>query len=344
MAVTRSPSATGVLYALGAAALFGATTPLVKAYGDGIGAFATAALLYFGSLLASLPRSGAPPSARLRRVHIARIVAAATLGASIAPALFAWGLSRVSGGAGGLLLTSETAATVLLARLILREHIGRRALVAIGLIALGTVIVVGTRGRASASGAIAIVLATVAWALDNVITRPLADVDATAVVRWKSGIGAVLSLGAMTILEGRPAIAPMAAAALVFAGALGYGLSLRAYLAAQTRIGAARTGSVFAVAPFAAAIASAVAAWDAPPLALYVAAAPIALGVWLHATERHAHLHRHAPVVHEHRHVHDDGHHDHVHDPPFIGEHSHPHEHGAVEHEHPHDDEAHHDA
>jgi drug/metabolite transporter (DMT)-like permease len=40
------------------------------------------------------------------------------------------------------------------------------------------------------------------------------------------------------------------AAVLVACGATGYGASLYLYLRAQRRIGAARTGSVFALAPF----------------------------------------------------------------------------------------------
>ncbi|CAN5201139.1 DMT family transporter [soil metagenome] len=334
---------TGTLLALVAAALFGATTPLVKHFGEGLGAFATAALLYGGAFLVSVPRIRAP-AAHLRRVHIARVVGAAVLGACIAPALFAWGIARVSGSVGSLLLTSETVATVLLARLFLGEQLGGRIVLAIALIVTGTAILAGAGGGANVSGAIAIVLATIAWAFDNVITRPLADVDSVGVIRWKSAVGATLSTIIALAWErgSRPSLASVIV--LAAAGAFGYGLSLRAYLAAQTRVGAARTGSVFAVAPFVAALASAVAAMQWPALALYLAAVPIALGVILHATERHAHLHRHEAEAHEHLHRHDDGHHDHVHDPPVLGEHRHAHRHAAIEHEHEHagDPDAHH--
>lgn len=333
-------AATGTLYALGAAGLFGATTPLVKHFGEGLGAFTTAALLYVGSFLASLPRGSASANALGRR-HGPRIAVAALLGACIAPALFAWGLARISGGAGSLLLTSETVATVILARLVLGERIGARVGLAVVLILVGAAILAGVDGRANVGGAIAIVLATVAWATDNVITRPLADVDSVGVVRWKSALGAALSTAIALGREGVPRVTFVAAACLLVAGALGYGLSLRAYLAAQVRVGAARTGSVFAVAPFVAALASSIVAWETPPTSLFVAAVPIAIGVWIHATERHAHRHRHAAEEHDHAHTHDDGHHDHVHDPPFVGEHRHPHAHAEIEHAHDHDD-AHH--
>lgn len=334
-------AATGTFYALAAAGLFGATTPLVKYFGAGLGAFTTAALLYVGAFLASLPRGGAQPATSLGRVHITRICVAGALGACLAPALFAWGLARVSGSTGSLLLTSETVATVVLARMVLGERVSGRIAIAVVMIISGTVVLAGLSGRANVAGAIAIVLATIAWAADNVITRPLADVDSVGVVRWKSAMGATLSIVVGLVREGVPKLSLVAAALLLVAGALGYGLSLRAYLAAQVRVGAARTGSVFAVAPFVAALASSIVAWETPPASLFVAAIPIAIGVWIHATERHAHRHRHVAEEHVHAHTHDDGHHDHIHDPPFVGEHRHPHVHAEIEHAHDHDD-AHH--
>jgi len=125
-------------------------------------------------------------------------------------------------------------------------------------------------------------------------------------------------------------------------GATGYGLSLQLYLRAQRQIGAARTGSIFAAAPFVGASAAwlfegaPVGAWSA------VAAACFALGVYLHLTEHHGHFHRHAPLTHEHPHRHDDGHHEHQHEPPVRGEHSHPHSHAEQAHEHPHAEDMHH--
>ncbi len=133
------------------------------------------------------------------------------------------------------------------------------------------------------------------------------------------------------------------ALALLACGATGYGASLRLYLGAQRAMGAARTGSVFAVAPFVGA-ALAIALGDrALGVATAVAAACFALGVYLHVTERHGHAHHHDALDHDHAHRHDDGHHDHVHAPPVSGEHSHPHHHDALEHAHEHASDVHHD-
>lgn len=48
------PAARGAALALAAAVLFGISTPLVQRYGAGVGAFATAALLYAGAAVAGL--------------------------------------------------------------------------------------------------------------------------------------------------------------------------------------------------------------------------------------------------------------------------------------------------
>ncbi|MCC6625602.1 MAG: EamA/RhaT family transporter, partial [Deltaproteobacteria bacterium] len=130
--------------------------------------------------------------------------------------------------------------------------------------------------------------------------------------------------------------------ALLAVGATGYGASLALYLLAQRRLGAARTGSIFAVGPFLGALVSFVAGDRASGLGVLAAAPLFALGVWLHARERHAHAHVHAALEHEHAHRHDDGHHDHAHDPPVAGAHSHPHRHERLVHEHAHAPDVHH--
>src|SRR3546814_10476346 len=76
-------------------------------------------------------------------------------------------------------------------------------------------------------------------------------------------------------------------------------------------IGTARAGAYFSVAPFFGAI---IAILLGEPITwrLVLAAALMAVGVWLHLSERHEHLHTHEATVHEHWHTHDE-HHQHEH-------------------------------
>nr|MBA3504027.1 DMT family transporter [Deltaproteobacteria bacterium] len=180
------------------------------------------------------------------------------------------------------------------------------------------------------------------WSIDNTLTRPLAERDPLQVIAAKGALGATLT-GSLAIVRGEVTPEVTTIAILLVCGATGYGVSLRMYLHAQRRIGAARTGSVFALAPFiGAGIAWILGDRDATILTA-IAAAGFGVGVYLHASEQHGHTHVHEPTDHEHPHRHDDGHHDHDHDPPFVGEHTHRHAHGRLAHTHEHAPDVHHD-
>jgi drug/metabolite transporter (DMT)-like permease len=336
----------GVGLAAIAAIAFGVTTPLVAWAVAWVGPFSTAALLYAGAAASSVVlRVARGSGSRLVRSDVPRLVGVAIAGAAIAPALLAWGLQRTGATSGALLLNLEAVFTAALAWLVFREPIGGRVALALACIgAGGAALVLGaaTGGDWRVPGVLAVAGATLAWAVDNTLTRPLAERDPLAVVAAKGGIGASLSLAAAAIAgEHVPPLEP--ALVLAACGATGYGLSLRLYLTAQRRIGAARTGSVFALAPFVgAAVAIALGDRALDPLT-GVAALLFGLGVYFHVTEHHEHAHAHAATEHDHPHRHDDGHHDHVHDPPVAGEHSHAHRHGELVHSHEHALDMHHD-
>jgi drug/metabolite transporter (DMT)-like permease len=344
----------GIVSALLAALSFGATTPIIALVGGDLGPLGTAALLYVGAALGAgaqrvVSRSRDP---RLPRASWGRVALVALFGAALAPTLLAWGLRRTGGTTGSLLLNLEAVFTVLLARAVHHEPIGRRVGLALSLMVVAGGLLALDVGRAGASGAapsgwtaagaLAVGLATLAWAVDNTLTRPLSEADPVAVVGLKGALGAALT-GTIAVALGEPAPRLGPAMALLACGATGYGLSLRLYLIAQRRIGVARTGSIFALAPFVGAALGWLLGFREAGAATSAAAVLFGVAVYLHATERHRHTHRHAATDHAHVHRHDDGHHGHVHDPPFTGEHAHPHHHDPVEHDHEHAPDLHHD-
>lgn len=339
----RHPVAAGVALALGAAVAFGLTTPLVALAGRGLGPLTTSALLYAGAVvLTGAARPFTERSGRgLARADLGSLGLVALCGAVVAPALYVSGLGRAGPTATSLVLNLEAVLTAAFAWLFYREALGPRVLLALGLMLVGGALAVeGGGGGASRLGVVAVAGATAAWALDNALSRRLAEVDPSAVVAAKGALGAAAT-GILAAALGEPAPAPGAAVALLALGGTGYGLSLRLYLLAQRRIGAARTGSVFAAGPFL----GAALGWllgDRAGATTWLAAAAFLGGVVLHATERHSHPHAHPALAHEHEHDHADGHHDHAHAPPVAGRHSHPHEHGALEHEHEHAPDLHH--
>lgn len=344
--VTR-PIASGAALAVLAALAFGFTTPIVERAGHELGPFSTAALLYAGAALSAVRPGGLGASNGVRpgRRHVVLLLAVAFFGAGLAPTLLAWGLQRTGGALGSLLLNLEAVFTVLLAWLIHREHVGGRVLLALlAMVSGGVLMTVDAAGLSlgRSLGGLAVLGATLAWAVDNTLTRGLAALDPVRVVGAKGALGAGLT-GVSAVAMGEPLPGPGAATVLLLCGATGYGLSLRLYLLAQRKIGAARTGSVFALAPFVGAVLAWALGDRLPGSGALVASALFGLGVYLHLTERHGHLHPHPALSHEHAHRHDDGHHDHSHDPPVVGEHTHPHAHLGLEHTHEHGLDVHHD-
>jgi drug/metabolite transporter (DMT)-like permease len=344
--VPRSPLATGVVLAALAAVAFGVATPVVAWAGHDVGPLSTAALLYAGAALIAFAFRFVrrKRDARIRHADVPRLIAIAVAGGAVAPTLLAWGLQRAGAAAGALLLNLEAVFTVLLARAVFHEPIGRRVAIAVACMAAGGVALTldsSLGDNIGLLGLLAVTAATAAWALDNTLTRPLADRDPFDVILVKGALGASMT-AAVAIARGEPLPALDRAAVLVAAGATGFGASLYLYLLAQRRMGAARTGSVFALAPFIGA-GIAIALGDRHVGSFVIAAAALfALGVVLHVSERHGHRHIHDATEHEHMHRHDDEHHTHTHDPPVAGQHSHPHRHERTEHEHEHAPDIHH--
>ncbi|HTM46439.1 MAG TPA: DMT family transporter [Polyangiaceae bacterium] len=336
----------GTLLALLAAVAFGVTVPAVQAAGAGVGAFATAALLYAGAALAAFALSSfrIGPIVEVARRHAIRLLTVALFGAALAPTLFAWGLQHTGATSASLLLNMEAVFTVILAWALLSEPIGARVAVALVMMTCGGIALSlqqVNRVDWQVAGALAITGATFCWSCDNTLSRRLSEQAPLQIVAAKSGVGSLLS-AVVAALVGDPRPTAGRAVALLACGAVGYGVSLGFYLSAQRRIGAARTGSTFAIAPFIAAGT----AWlcgDRQMTSISgISATLFAVGVYLHATERHRHRHVHEPIEHSHSHRHDDGHHNHTHDPPVAGEHQHSHRHERLEHEHEHAPDIHH--
>ena len=242
------------------------------------------------------------------------------------------------------MLTLEALFTAALAWCFYRETMDRRVRAAMLLLVAGSLVLMldQSRGRgAHLLGLLAVLVATAAWGFDNTLSRALAERDPAQVVVAKAALGTVgTSLLALIFGESLPSMP--SALLLLAVGATGYGLSLRFYLLAQRAFGAARTGSVFAFAPFIGATLAVALGDRSGGWMTAVGGALMLAGVLLHIAESHIHEHAHDTIEHEHAHRHDDGHHQHLHDPMPDGAHSHSHRHEPIRHAHPHVPDSHH--
>lgn len=341
----------GVACALGAAALFGASTPLAKLLLGGVSPLVLAAILYLGSGLGLAswillrrriwPGETAAPFAKGDWSWIAAAILA---GGVAGPVLLMHGLARSDAASASLLLNLEAVLTAVIAWTVFRENVDRRVLAGMVAIVIGGVLLsAGAAPRAEGIlGTSLVAAACLAWAIDNNLTRRVSGGDAATLAALKglAAGGANLAL-ALSLGQPLPAVPSWLGAGLL--GFLGYGVSLVLFIVALRHLGTARTGAYFSVAPFFGAALALAMLGERPQTAFWAAAALMALGVWLHLSERHEHEHAHAAMEHTHEHVHD-AHHQHAHDFPWDGRepHVHPHRHGRLVHSHPHYPDLHH--
>jgi len=343
-----------VLAALASAALFGVSTPAAKALLGVVHPVILAGLFYCSAgigiaLLRALAALGLnAPAARqqpLARQDYGWLAGAIALGGIAGPVLLMLGLARTPAATASLLLTIEGAATALLAWFVFHENFDRRIALGMACLVAGAAAASwsGTPTIESFAGPLAIIGACVAWGIDNNLTRKVSLADPLQIAQWKGLIAgpANLLLGLWT---GGSLPGPLAMLVGGLVGFVCYGLSLALFVVALRHLGTARTGAYFSTAPFIGAATAVIALQQPLTVELAAAGMLMAVGVWLHLTERHAHAHTHRRMVHAHAHSHDE-HHRHAHgpqDPP--GEpHTHAHEHETLTHAHPHVPDMHHD-
>jgi drug/metabolite transporter (DMT)-like permease len=261
-----------------------------------------------------------------------------------APVLLLLGLATTPASTASLLLNLEGVLTAALAWFVFKESFDRRIALGMAAITAGGLLLSWT-GRPEIGvpwGAIAIASACLAWGIDNNLTRRISAGDPVQIAALKGLAAGILNI-AIALARGvsAPPMTLIPVAALL--GFFGYGVSLTLFVLALRHIGAARTSAYFSLAPFVGAVGSVLLLSEPLSANLLAAAGIMAIGVWLHVTERHEHKHEHHRMEHEHLHVHDE-HHQHAHrdgDPP--GEpHSHVHEHQPLIHSHPHYPDIHH--
>jgi drug/metabolite transporter (DMT)-like permease len=337
----------GITAALGAALLFGAGTPLAKVLLATTDPWLLAAFLYLGSglgLWLTRRLRGAEP-VRPMRSEWGWLAAATLAGGVVGPVLLMTGLTAMPAASASLLLNAEGVLTALLAWCVFKENVDRRIALGMGCIVAGALVLSWPGSVPLATGwpALAVLGACLAWAIDNNLTRKVALTDASFIAMVKGLAAGTTNLALAVGLGTAWPSLPTAAAAAVL-GFFSYGASLVLFVLALRHLGTARTGAYFSVAPFFGALLAVALLGEHLSATLLAAGALMAIGVWLHLSERHDHEHAHEAIEHTHAHVHDE-HHRHEHDDVVAAAgvaHTHAHRHVAMTHRHGHYPDAHH--
>ena len=303
-----------------------------------------AGLFYLGAgvgLLAYQMIRGQSREARLSTADVPWLALAILSGGVIGPFLLMLGLSLTGAANGSLLLNLESLATMAIAWLVYRENVDRRLLMGAFAILAGAVLLSWQgEGLRLDPGVLLVAGASLAWGLDNNLTRRISAADPVSIAMIKGlAAGAVNFCLALVAGFSIPAIKITLAAGCI--GFFGIGVSLVMFIFALRHLGTARTGAYYSTSPFIGAVLAVVFLGEPVTVVLILAAILMAIGVWLHLSERHEHEHAHEALEHEHSHVHDDHHH-HLHDAPVTEPHSHWHRHEPMRHKHPHYPDLHH--
>ena len=134
----------GIPLALGAALLFGASTPLAKLALSSATPLLVAGLLYLGSGIGLFAvrslRSRPTPETPLSRADFPWLAGAILAGGVVGPALLLLGLMNTPASAASLLLNLEAVATAAIAWIVFRENVDKRVGAGFALILLGGVL------------------------------------------------------------------------------------------------------------------------------------------------------------------------------------------------------------
>ena len=334
----------GLLAALASALLFALAVPAAKVLLADATPLQLAGLLYVGGALGIAPRA---LRGRTRRPPLdgptrSRLAGSVVLGGIVGPVLLLVALRWAPAGSVALLLNLEIMATALLGALVFGETLGARGWCGVAVAAAAGILLSagsGWPGRLSAALAAG---ACLCWGIDNNLTAAIDGMSPSETTLWKTGLAGTTNLVLGTVL------APwrLHAGTIVIAlgvGALSYGASIALAIRAAQAEGAIRTQSVFASAPFIAALLSWVGLHEPVQGVQLLAGALFVAAIVLLVVDDHAHAHVHEPLAHVHSHRHDDGHHAHAH--PGVAataRHTHWHEHAATEHTHRHVADLHH--
>jgi drug/metabolite transporter (DMT)-like permease len=246
-----------IFFAILAAVLYAISMPMSKILLRDVSPMMMAAFLYLGAgvgmLLFGLVRShiNLPDhEERLERKDLPYTVAMVVLDIA-APIFLMFGLKTTAAANASLLNNFEIVATAVIALLLFHEQVSRRLWLAIVLVTLACILLTvdDASSLSFSAGSLLVLSACICWGLENNCTRCISHKDPMEIVTFNgfgSGLGALVI--ALSVGESFPQWQYLPAVMVL--GFVAYGMSIFFYTYAQRTIGAAKTSTFYAVAPF----------------------------------------------------------------------------------------------
>ena len=280
----------GIFFAILAAALYAANSPLSKILLEFMPSTMMAGLLYIGAgvgmgfvyLVRKLKRTPSEPASEsFEKADLPYVLAMIVLDIA-APIFLLFGLSHTTAASASLLNNFEIVATALIALAVFKEKISARLWAGILFVTASCMLLSfeDLSGFSLSYGSVFVLLACVCWGIENNCTRRLSSKDPLAIVLLK---GTFSGLGSVTIAFaiGERITVLWSVFAVLALGFVAYGLSIFFYVYAQRTLGAARTSAYYAVAPFIGVLLSLLIFRSVPQITFFIALAVMAVGAWL---------------------------------------------------------------
>lgn len=288
----KSNRRTATFFAILAAALYALNSPVSKLLLNKIPATMMAALLYLGAgsglaivgfiqKKAGIVQKELPLTKKELPYTIAMVILDI-----LAPIFLMIGLSKTTAANASLLNNFEIVTTSVLALVVFKEVISKRLWIGISLVTLSSMIlsVEDLSSFSFSIGSVFVLLACVCWGIENNCTRMLSNKNPLQIVVIK-GFGSGLGSLIIALLLGQTTTQIGYILATLLVGFVAYGLSIFFYVYAQRELGAAKTSSYYAVAPFIGVAFSLIIFWETPSLNFLVALMIMIIGTYFVSTD-----------------------------------------------------------
>ncbi len=282
-----------MLLVLIAGTLFGLCVPFSKVLIGDIEPIMMAGLLYAGAavgtgtwFLLRKAAGSAPERISMERSDLLYLMGSTIFGAIAAPILLMVGLKWTAGSDASLLLNLEGVMTAIIAVAFFHDKGGYRLWLALAAMTVAsTILSYAPGGGFGGNGALLIVLSMLCWGIDNNLMQRISHLDPIKLSTIRSGIAATFSLTLALILYGGQDLA-MALLYAMIIGTISYGLSNVLFFVGLRHLGSSRTGTLFSVGPYAAAMAAIPLLGESVTVQLVVAGLLMAAGTILLIRER----------------------------------------------------------
>lgn len=278
----------GVFLAILAAVLYALSSPFSKLLLEKISPTMMAAFLYLGAgagmFLVGLTQKKTKEQP-LTRKELPYTIGMVVLDIA-APIFLMIGLTMTTAANAALLNNFEIVATSIIALVIFKEVISKRLWLAIGLVTLSSLILSfqDMSSFSFSAGSLLVLAACICWGLENNCTRMLSVKNPLQIVVIK-GFGSGFGSLAIALFLGEKVADVWYMIGALLLGFVAYGLSIFCYIYAQRDLGAAKTSTYYAVAPFIGTALSLLIFREMPSVTFMIALVIMMVGTYFASTE-----------------------------------------------------------